>query len=250
MPKSNFVLFYGPMGTGKSLAMRGLASECDAMLIDLSVCNLEGNYMDRASTNKMLYMAFTVAKEFQPAIIYMDDTDLVFPGGKKKKSSGPARLKKPLQEFKKCKYLKDDDRVVFIGLTNKPHDSNVKELKAFFDKKIYFPFPNYGTRMMLFQHFINHKNIQLSSNFPISSIAHITEGYTGRSFEMCVSQVLTPMRIQKLQERPLSFNEFIGPLSNNFCTFAQEYEKIRVILLSLLFIVIYWWYYWVKIKKR
>jgi ATP-dependent 26S proteasome regulatory subunit len=34
-------MFYGPMGTGKSLALRALASECDAMVIDLSVSNLE-----------------------------------------------------------------------------------------------------------------------------------------------------------------------------------------------------------------
>lgn len=63
-------------------------------------------------------MAFTVAKEFQPAIIIMDDTEMVFP--KKKKSTGPARVKKPLMDFKKAKYLKEDDRVLFIGLTNKP----------------------------------------------------------------------------------------------------------------------------------
>lgn len=151
----------------------------------------------------------------------MDDIDLVFPSKKPKKAAnGPTRLKKPLQDFKKAKYIKEDDRVVFIGLTNKPHESNMKETKAFFERKIYFPFPNYGTRMILFEKFLKDKNIQLPTNFPISSIAHITEGYTGRSFEMAINQVLTPMRIKKLHERPLTFNEFVGPLSNNFCTFA------------------------------
>lgn len=64
IPKSNFCLFYGPMGAGKSLMVRALATECDAMVIDLSVSNLEGNCMDKSSTLKNLYMAFTVAKEF------------------------------------------------------------------------------------------------------------------------------------------------------------------------------------------
>lgn len=150
---------------------------------------------------------------------------MVFP--KKKKSTGPARVKKPLTEFKKAKFIKEDDRVVFIGLTNKPQEGNMKEMKSFFEKKIYFPFPNYGTRMMLFKHFVKKKGVTLQDNFPISSIAHITEGYSGRSFEIAVNQVLTKMRIEKLKERPLSFNEFIGPLSNTFSTFAQEYEKIR-----------------------
>ena len=129
------------------------------MVIDLSVSNIEGNYTDRSSTNKLLYMAFTVAKEFQPAIIFMDDTDMVFP--KKKKSTGPARVKKPLTDFKKAKYIKEDDRVLFIGLTNKPQEGNMKEMRTFFEKKIYFPFPNYGTRMMLFKHFLNKKGVTL-----------------------------------------------------------------------------------------
>lgn len=63
----------------------------------------------------------------------------------------------------------------------------MKETKAFFEKKIYFPFPNYGTRMILFEKFLLDKNITLPTNFPVSSIAHITEGYTGRSFEMAIN---------------------------------------------------------------
>jgi len=90
----------------------------------------------------------------------MDDIDLVFPLKKPKRAgAGPTRLKKPLQAFKKAKYLKEDDRVVFIGLTNKPHECNMKETKAFFERKVYFPFPNYSTRMMLFEQFIHKKNI-------------------------------------------------------------------------------------------
>jgi hypothetical protein len=44
-------------------------------------------------------MAFTVAKEFQPSIIYMDEINQVFGNTKKKKGSAVAqwaKLKKPL----------------------------------------------------------------------------------------------------------------------------------------------------------
>ena len=52
--------------------------------------------------------------------------------------------------MQKCKYLEPTDRVVFIGNTDKPGDANLRELKAFFEKKLYFPFPNYSTRKLLF----------------------------------------------------------------------------------------------------
>lgn len=29
-----------------------------------------------------------------------------------------------------------------------------------------------------------------------------------------------------LNEKPLSISEFIGPFSNTFCTYKQEYDKI------------------------
>ena len=77
--------------------VRALANECDAMVLDISPMNLEGKYMDRQGTNKMLYMVFTCAKHFQPSIILMNDLELVLPGGKgKRKHGGFARLKKPL----------------------------------------------------------------------------------------------------------------------------------------------------------
>jgi hypothetical protein len=42
--------------------------------------------------------------------------------------------------------LKKEDRVAVITCTSKPWDVNKKVLKKFCDKKVYFPYPNYGTR--------------------------------------------------------------------------------------------------------
>lgn len=84
----------------------------------------------------------------------MDEFETVFMGGKKKKSSGNARLMKPLKDFKKAKYITEVDRVAVIMNTYKPYDANVKEAKTYFDKKFYFPFPNYATRKLILQELI------------------------------------------------------------------------------------------------
>ena len=52
--------------------------------------------------------------------------------------------------MKKSKYIETSDRVCFIAMSNKPADQHAKDSKAFFDKKFYFPFPNYATRKFLF----------------------------------------------------------------------------------------------------
>ena len=80
--------------------------------------------------------------------------------------------------MKKCKYLEPTDRVVVIGNTDRPNEANMKELKVFFEKKLYFPFPNYSTRKLLFETFIKEKGMKLPEMFPLSTLAHITEGFT------------------------------------------------------------------------
>ena len=56
---------------------------------------------------------------------------------------------------------------------------NKKFIKPFAQKKFYFPFPNYATRKALFEHFMEKKGAKLPDTFPITTIAHVTEGYTG-----------------------------------------------------------------------
>jgi len=90
----------GPRGSGKTMAVRALAHECHALLLDISPTNIDGQYTDKKQMDGMINSAFKVAKEFQPAIIYCDDFEYVFSGAKKKKGSpvNPlfSKMKKPL----------------------------------------------------------------------------------------------------------------------------------------------------------
>ena len=105
----------------------------------------------------MLYMAFTVAKAFPPAIIYIDEIEKIFKAKKKKSKKDSssanmpnfARLKKPLMAFKKKKYLEKTDRVAVIACSSYPSEINKKHIKPFTERRFYFPFPNYATRMEL-----------------------------------------------------------------------------------------------------
>ena len=90
-------------------------------------------------------------------------------------------MKKPLQDFKKQKFIEPKDRVYVIACTSKPWETSSKECKAFFDKKYYFPYPNYGTRLNLFKNYVEKQGISIPPNFPISTLAKITEGYSSGS---------------------------------------------------------------------
>lgn len=44
---------------------------------------------------------------------------------------------------------------------------------------------------MLFENFMTQKKIEIPANFPFSTIAHITEGFTGGNYKEAVDKVLT-----------------------------------------------------------
>jgi SpoVK/Ycf46/Vps4 family AAA+-type ATPase len=73
--------------------------------------------------------------------------------------------------------LRDENRVVFIGCTNR-YDLNPKLIKKVFQKTIYFPYPDYGTRMALVKKFVEQKGGSISESLSLSSLAQLTEGFT------------------------------------------------------------------------
>ena len=105
------------------------------------------------------------AKEYQPSIIYIDEVEKVIAGKKKKKkgekkakkkgndANNPARIKKPLMKWKK-KFLNHESRITIIACSSQPEDGSKKDFKKFFSKAIYFPFPDYTTRRLMWRTFI------------------------------------------------------------------------------------------------
>lgn len=144
----------------------------------------------------MIAMTMFAAKEYQPSIIYIDEAERVWPtkskkkGKKAKKSkktdlSNPVRIKKTLTKWKP-KWITEDTRITIIGCSNEPHELSKKEIKKFFDKSIYFPFPDYSTRRLMWRTFIENAGGRLNSDFPLSTLSHISEGYSAGSIKITV----------------------------------------------------------------
>lgn len=136
---------------------------------------------------KLLWSVIICAKEFQPSIILIDDIETIFSGVKTKKkevNSIAPRMKKIIADLKKNKLWSKTDRVAVIACTNKPYDAALKESKKLFDKKIYFPFPNYASRKELAKSLIESKVGKQIIDFPYETLAHVTEGFTAGSVHL------------------------------------------------------------------
>ena len=194
-------LFYGPPGTGKTMVVRAISYETNSVVFDLSPLNIEGKYTNKKEEEKLVASVMIVAKEYQPSIIYLDECEKVWPAkkkGKKKKKkkadpSNPARIKKALTKWK-GKFLDDSTRITIVGCTSEPDEGSKKDFKKFFDKAIYFPFPDYTTRRLMWKTFIEQLGGKLRPDFPLSTLAHISHGYSAGSIRKTCEKVLTAYR--------------------------------------------------------
>lgn len=190
----------------------------------------------------MIASTMFVAKEYQPSIIYIDEVEKVYPAkgkkkGKKKKKkndpTNPARIKKTLAKWK-LKFMDDTTRICIIGCTSAPDLASKVELKKNFDKAIYFPYPDYTTCRLLWKTFIERKlqpeghkgpPVRLRPDFPLSTLAHISIGYSAGSILTSVEKVLTKERRKNVDNRPLNIAEFIGPLSLTSTSLDTDWES-------------------------
>lgn len=184
----------------------------------------------------MIASVMVVAKHYQPSIIYIDECHRVWPakkkgkkkGAKKKKGdpSNPSRIKKAIGKWR-TKWIDDKTRITIIGCTSEPQEGSKKDFKKFFDKAIYFPFPDYSTRRLMWKSFIEQNQGILRFDFPLSTLAHISNGYSSGSIKKTCEKVLTAYRIKHQDQRPLTISEFIGPLSLCSNTMDDQYEEFQ-----------------------
>ena len=235
------VMFYGPAGSGKTLAVEAAAHELGALLIHLSPEKLRGQFPGKNGPTKLVHMAFTIARDptMQPVIIYIDECEQFFTGGKKNKDKdGPSRFKKDLLLYKN-QALMPEHRVVVIGSTKAPEMGDLKDMRGFFDKFLYFPYPDYASRRLVLKYYLEQRVVEglqamekraLSrhgfleeaalakvraavASVDVSSLAHISEGYSAGALARTVRAIVTKRRVMMLKHRPLATADFIDNLS-------------------------------------
>lgn len=183
--------------------MRAVVHETNSIFFDLSPINIEAKYISKADSDKLIASVMVTAAEYQPSVIYIDECEKVFAakkkGKKKKKKTGadrqaPSRIKKTLGKWK-AKYL-GDKRITIIGCTSEPESGSKKDFKKFFKRALYFPFPEYTTRRLMWRNFIELYRGEIRTDFPLSTLAHISAGYSAGSIKKTCEKVLTDYRVK------------------------------------------------------
>uniref|UniRef100_A0A8C0FMV5 IQ motif containing with AAA domain 1 n=1 Tax=Bubo bubo TaxID=30461 RepID=A0A8C0FMV5_BUBBB len=233
-PLVKALLLAGPAGVGKKMLVHAICTETGANLFNLSASNIAGKYPGKNGVQIMLHMVLKVAKQLQPSVVWIGDTEKIFSKAvpKAEEEMNPKQLEKILPKFLKA--LKAQDRVLLVGTTNRPFDANLKPFCKVYQKIILIPRPDYASRFVLWKHIILQNGGAITNLLNISCLAKVSDGFTQGHIVQAVQAVLSELRLLQMTRKPLKTAEFMTSLARQDPVYKEEEETFKVTLRAML----------------
>jgi cell division protease FtsH len=184
MPKG--ILLEGPPGTGKTLLAKVIASESKSNFIAISGSEFVELYAGMGASK--VRDLFNNARNNKPCIIFIDEIDAV---GKQRGQGFNVGNDEREQTLNQLLYEMDgfnnNDDIVIIASTNRKDILDQALLRpGRFDRIIRVPVPDTESRIKILDFYLKNKNIK--EKFEISSIAELTDGFSGAQLKNLINE--------------------------------------------------------------
>jgi transitional endoplasmic reticulum ATPase len=192
IPPPRGVLMHGPPGSGKTLIARAVAQETDSHFFVLNGPEIMSKLSGESEAN--LRKAFEECVKNAPSILFIDEIDSIAP--KRDKAGGEVERRIVSQLLTLMDGLKSNSNVVVIAATNRPNVID-PALRRFgrFDRELDIGVPDDSGRLDILR--IKTRNMRLSEDCNLESIAKDTHGYVGAD----ISQLCMEAAFQAIREK-------------------------------------------------
>jgi 26S proteasome regulatory subunit T5 len=162
------VLMFGPPGVGKTLMARACAAQTSACFLKLAGPQLVQMFIGDGA--KLVRDAFALAKEKQPAIIFIDELDAVGTKRFDSDQSGDREVQRTMLELlNQLDGFSSIDDIKVIAATNRVDILDPALLRSGrIDRKIEFPLPNEDARARIMQIHSLKMSVNSDVNFEVS----------------------------------------------------------------------------------
>jgi SpoVK/Ycf46/Vps4 family AAA+-type ATPase len=171
------VLLLGVQGCGKSLCARAIAGSWGLPLVKFDSAAVFDKYM--GETEKHVKRLFQVAEELAPAVLWIDELEKIFAGGRPDSASADAGVSARLMGAF-LSWMQEHTAPVFVAATSNDVSSLPPELirKGRFDELFFLDLPNPAERQAIFAlQLVRHK--QNAAGFDLNRLAAAAQGYSG-----------------------------------------------------------------------
>jgi len=138
------ILLYGPPGTGKTLLAKALAKESGATFINVRASSVHNKWF--GETNKLIAAIFSLARKFEPSIIFIDEVDALLGRRGDAEQDFVTAMKTEFMQHWEGMTTDPNSRVIVLAATNRP-DFLDDAVKRRFPDKFHVGMPTADERL-------------------------------------------------------------------------------------------------------
>ncbi|MFB6105390.1 MAG: proteasome-activating nucleotidase [Halobacteriaceae archaeon] len=171
------VLLYGPPGTGKTMMAKAVANQTDATFIKMAGSELVHKFIGEGS--KLVRDLFEVAREREPAVVFIDEIDAIASKRTESKTSGDAEVQRTMMQLlSEMDGFEERGDIRIIAATNRFDMLDRAILRpGRFDRLIEVPKPDVEGREKIYR--IHTRNMNVSDDVDFDALARESEGCSG-----------------------------------------------------------------------
>jgi len=189
-------LMYGPPGTGKTLIARACAAQTNACFLKLAGPQLVQMFIGDGA--KLVRDAFALAKEKQPAIVFIDELDAVGTKRFDSELSGDREVQRTMLELlNQMDGFDAKEGIKVIAATNRIDILDPALLRSGrIDRKIEFPLPNEQGRARIM--YIHSRKMNTNSEVNFEELGRCTDDFNGAQLKaVCVEAGMLALRNER-----------------------------------------------------
>jgi proteasome regulatory subunit len=171
------ILLHGPPGTGKTMLAKAVANETDASFIKMAGSELVHKFIGEGA--KLVRDLFEVARENEPAVIFIDEIDAIASKRTDSKTSGDAEVQRTMMQLlSEMDGFDERGDVRIIAATNRFDMLDEAILRpGRFDRLIEVPKPDAEGRELIFQ--IHTRDMNVADEVDFAELAELADDASG-----------------------------------------------------------------------
>ncbi|WP_276300622.1 proteasome-activating nucleotidase Pan1 [Halorussus lipolyticus] len=171
------VLLYGPPGTGKTMLAKAVANQTDATFIKMAGSELVHKFIGEGA--KLVRDLFEVARQHEPAVLFIDEIDAIAAKRTDSKTSGDAEVQRTMMQLlSEMDGFEDRGEIRIIAATNRFDMLDRAILRpGRFDRLIEVPKPDQAGKEKIFR--IHTRDMNVSDDLDYAKLAEDVEDASG-----------------------------------------------------------------------
>jgi proteasome regulatory subunit len=180
------VLLHGPPGTGKTMLAKAVADQTDATFIKMAGSELVHKFIGEGA--KLVRDLFELARQEEPAVVFIDEIDAIAAKRTDSKTSGDAEVQRTMMQLlSEMDGFEDRGQISIIAATNRFDMLDRAILRpGRFDRLIEVPKPDAEGRELIFQ--IHTRDMNVADEVDFEELAEETAEASGADIKAITTE--------------------------------------------------------------